>query len=49
MGRLDDARATVERLRGITKDVVPSATVLRNPAHHEFFLSGLRLAMSETT
>ena len=49
MGRLDDARATVERLRGITKDVVPSATGLRNPAHHEFFLSGLRLAMSETT
>jgi adenylate cyclase len=49
MGRLDDAREVVERLRGITSVVVPSATPLRNAEHRELFLSGLRLAMGETT
>ena len=47
MGRLDEAREVVERLRTITTVVVPSATPYRNPEHRELFLSGLRLAASE--
>jgi tetratricopeptide (TPR) repeat protein len=47
MGRLDDARAVVTRLRGITPGLVPSAAQLRNPADRELFLSGLRLAAGE--
>ena len=43
MGRLDDARAIVERLRAISPVVVPDASFLRNPEHQELFLSGLRL------
>ena len=49
MGRLDDAREIVERLRAITPVVIPDASYLRNPEHRELFLSGLRLAMGETT
>jgi len=49
MGRLDDARAIVERLRAITAVVIPDAGNLRNVQHRELFLSGLRLAMGETT
>jgi adenylate cyclase len=49
MGRLDDARATVARLRSIAPVVVPSVIYYRNPEHRELFLSGLRLAMGETT
>ena len=48
MGRLDDAREIVERLRAITPVVVPpDASFLRDPEHRELFLSGLRLAMGE--
>ena len=49
MGRLDDARELVARLRAITRNVIPDASYLRNPEHRELFLSGLRLAMSEET
>jgi len=49
MGRLDDARQIVERLRGITPVVIPDAGFLRNPEHRDLFLSGLRLAMGEAT
>ena len=49
MGRLDDARETVERLRAITPGVIPDANFLRNPEHRELFLSGLRLAAGEAT
>jgi len=50
MGRLDDARKIVERLRAITPLIVPkSATHWRNPDHRELYLSGLRLAVGETT
>jgi TolB-like protein len=49
MGWLDDAREIVERLRAITPVVIPDASYLRNPEHRELFLSGLRLAMGETT
>ena len=47
MGRLDDAREVLKRLRAITSVVVPSATPLRNAEHRELFLSGLRLAAGE--
>ena len=44
MGRLDEAREVVKRLRNITPVVVPTFSFLRNPEHRELFLSGLRLA-----
>ena len=47
MGRLEEARAIVERLRTISPAVVPDASFLRNPEHRELFLSGLRLAIGE--
>jgi tetratricopeptide (TPR) repeat protein len=49
MGRLDEARQLVERLRAITPVVIPDASYLRNPEHRELFLSGLRLAIGEET
>ena len=49
MGRLDEARAIVARLRAITPLVVPSDLPLRNPEDRELFLSGLRLAAGEAT
>ena len=49
MGRLDEAREVVNRLRTITPVIVPDANFLRNPEHRELFLSGLRLAMGEGT
>ncbi len=47
MGRLDEARATVARLRAITPLVVPSDIPWRNPEDRELYLSGLRLAIGE--
>jgi adenylate cyclase len=47
MGRLDDARETVARLRAITPVVIPDASYLRNAEHRELWLSGLRLAIGE--
>jgi TolB-like protein/class 3 adenylate cyclase len=49
MGRLDEAREIIERLRTLTDVVVPRATHWRNPEHREFYLSGLRLAAGEAT
>jgi adenylate cyclase len=49
MGRLDEARDIVERLRAITPVVVPSGSQFRNLEHRELYLSGLRLAMGEVT
>jgi hypothetical protein len=49
MGRLDEARDIVERLRAITPAVMPPIMNLRNPEHAELFLSGLRLAAGEET
>jgi TolB-like protein/class 3 adenylate cyclase len=49
MGRLDEAREIIERLRTLTDAVVPRATHWRNPEHREFYLSGLRLAAGEAT
>jgi TolB-like protein len=47
MGRLDEARDVVKRLRVITRQVVPSLSTYRNPDDQELFLSGLCLAMGE--
>ena len=48
MGRLDEARETIERLKAVTPVVVPNAMHWRIPEHRELFLSGLRLATGET-
>ena len=47
MGRLDEAREVVARLRAITPLVVPDELPLRIPEHRELLLSGLRLAIGE--
>jgi tetratricopeptide (TPR) repeat protein len=51
MGRLDEAREIVARLRVVTSLVVPGVTDhighFRNAEHRELLLSGLRLAMGE--
>jgi pentatricopeptide repeat protein len=47
MGRLDEAREVVERLRAFTPVIVPPFNAYRNPEHRELFLSGLRLAAGE--
>jgi TolB-like protein/class 3 adenylate cyclase/tetratricopeptide (TPR) repeat protein len=47
MGRLDEAREMVARLRAITPHLLPSAAQLRRPGDRELFLSGLRAAARE--
>ena len=47
MGRLDEAREIVKRLRAMTPVVVPRAMYWRNPEDRELFSSGLRLATGE--
>jgi TolB-like protein/class 3 adenylate cyclase len=47
MGRLDEAREIIKRLRAITPIVVPSVIPYRNPEDRELFLSGLCLAAGE--
>ena len=49
IGRLDEAREIVKRLRVITPLVVPSASELRNAGYRALYLSGLRLAAGEAT
>jgi adenylate cyclase len=49
MGRLDEAHATVATLRALTSLVMPTNLPYRNPKDRELFLSGLRLAMGDTT
>jgi adenylate cyclase len=49
MGRLDEAKDIVKRLRTITPVVVPPATQFRDPEQRELLLSGLRLAAGEST
>jgi TolB-like protein len=50
MGLLDEARAMIARLRAIMPDVMLNLPLpYRNPQHRELFLSGLRLAIGETT
>jgi TolB-like protein len=47
MGRLDDARETIRRLRAVTSAVIPDLSYLRNAEYRELFLSGLHLAVNE--
>ena len=47
MGRLDEAREIVARLRAITPLVVSSADYLRDVEQRELLMSGLRLAAGE--
>jgi TolB-like protein/class 3 adenylate cyclase len=49
MGRFDEAREIIERLKTITSVMVPSIVYLWNAEHRELYLSGLRLAAGETT
>ena len=49
IGRLDEAREIVQRLRALTPLVVPSAMQWRNPEQREPNLAGLRLATGEVT
>ena len=49
MGRLDDAREIVERLRAITSVLGTDTSFLRNAEHRELWLSGLCLAAGEAT
>jgi adenylate cyclase len=49
MGRLDEAREVIDRLRVLTAEVLPPDPPFRNPEHRELFLSGLRLAAGEAT
>jgi tetratricopeptide (TPR) repeat protein len=49
LGRLDDAREIIARLRVITPVVVPKDLPYRNPEDRELLLSGLRLAAGEAT
>jgi adenylate cyclase len=48
LGELDEAKMIIKRLRALTPVVLPSADHWRDPEQREFFLSGLRLAMSAT-
>jgi TolB-like protein len=47
MGRLDDAREVVARLRTVTSVVVRDINHIRNPADRELILSGLHMATDE--
>ena len=47
VGRLDEAREIVARLREITPVIMPSVLPYRNPEDRELLLSGLRLAAGE--
>jgi len=47
MGRLEEAKEIVARLRSITATIIPSTLHFRNQEHRELFLSGLRMAMGE--
>ena len=49
MGRLDEARAIVARLRAITPLILPSVAHLRRPEDRELFLSGMRIAAGDAT
>ena len=49
LGRLDDAREIIERLRAIPPVVMPDARQLRDLEQRELLLSGLRMAMGERT
>lgn len=47
LGRLDEARATIERLRAVAPVVVPDFGFVRKPEQRELCSRGLRLALGE--
>jgi adenylate cyclase len=47
MGRLDEAREIIGRLRAIAPVVISDVSYMRNREQRELLLSGLRLAMGE--
>jgi hypothetical protein len=49
MGRLDEAREIVRRLRAVSPVLMENAMRYRNPEHRELYLSGLRLAAAQPT
>ena len=50
MGRLDEARAVIERVSAIAPNALSSSSLpYSNPEQRELFLSGLRLAAGEET
>jgi len=49
LGRLDNARDVVKRLRASTPHVIPVHIPYRKPEHCDLYLSGLRLAVEATT
>jgi TolB-like protein/DNA-binding response OmpR family regulator len=46
LGQLDEAKIIIQRLRALSPVVLPAADNWRDPEQREFYLSGLRLAMS---
>jgi hypothetical protein len=48
MGRLDEARAAVERRRRITSEVITTAFWFRGAEQRELRIAGLRLRIGET-
>jgi len=48
LGYLDEARATIARLRTITHQVMPSVVPWRRADDRELFLSGMRIATGDT-
>jgi tetratricopeptide (TPR) repeat protein len=48
MGRLDDAREVIGRLRALTSELEPHRLPFRRPEDRELFVSGLRLAIAAT-
>ena len=49
MGRVDEAREVIVRLRALTTELLPRHLPFRKPEHRELLLSGLRLAAGEWT
>jgi adenylate cyclase len=49
LGRLEEAREVIARLRAITPNVMPNARLLQNPDHRELYLSGVRMAAGAAT
>ena len=48
LGEWDEAKMMIKQLRALTPVVLPKADHWRDPEQREFYLSGLRLAMSAT-
>ncbi|WP_158554895.1 winged helix-turn-helix domain-containing tetratricopeptide repeat protein [Methylovirgula sp. 4M-Z18] len=48
MGRIDDAKEIVRRLRDVCSVVIPDAAMWRDPGQRALYLSGLQIATGET-